>query len=627
MRNKIKIHTCALTFVVSIAFAGCSYLDVDPELGISENEVFETYANFRSYFDWVYQSADGTNSERIHLTFPLYYDMTNYYSFAWVTSTDAADTGLLGIAQNNFKKCNLSQEILENYTFSKKSVCYACFHIIRKCNITIANIDRCKDATQKEYNDLLGQAYFLRGFCHYTLCRLFGGMPYIDYVIGTEDEWDLARLSSYETFIRAAEDMYTGYEYLKLANYMRRDAMPGQQGHLEGKTLLQPGGVAALALRSRTLLYAASPLSNMKGTSDWEAAALAAAEALQASKDYGYDLLPASNYTDNFKNRMANNESIWFWSHNEIDKGSGNFHGLLSTPQSGWLKASGVNPTQNFVDKFETIDGYALNTEADRSAAAAAGAYNEQNPYANRDPRFDVCVVYDRQINKYWADGMINLYYDPATGRYAGNRYNGNSLIWAQDWGTTDNSRGLSNTGYYCNKFWCGKPGDYNPNPYYRIDPLIRVAELYLNYAEAVNEAYGPMGTAPGCDMTAVDAINVVRARIGMPPVRAEYTSDKDRFRERIHNERNVELAFEGNHYYFDIRRWKTAPESMTQTLYGMRVTKVPVSAEYPVGRMYERKAIPQNRQSIWKDCMYYIPFPNSQAYKMKNFVNNPAWN
>ena len=611
-----------------LSFSGCSYLNVDPELGISEDEVFESYTNFRSYFDWMYESNSGKNAERIHLAFPLYYDMSNYFSFAWVTSTDAADTGLLGIAQNNFKKCNLSEEIIENYSFSHRYVCYSMFHIIRKCNITIENIDRCKDATQKEYNDLLGQAYLIRGFCHYTLCRIFGGMPYIDYVIGTEDEWDLARLSGYETYVRAAEDMYRGYELLDLAGYMRRDALPGQPGHLEGKTLLQPGGVAALALRSRTLLYAASPLHNTRGTQDWEVAAIAAAEALQASMDYGYELLPASNYTENFKNRKTNNEAIWFWSNYENDKsGSGNNHGMLSTPQSGWLKASGVNPTQNFVDKFETIDGYALNTEEDRAIAIAAGSYNDQNPYADRDPRFDVCVVYDRQVNKYWADGVINLYYDPEAGRYAPNKYNNNIIIWAQDWGTSDYSKGLSNTGYYCNKYWCGKPGDYNPNSYYKTDPLIRVAELYLNYAEAVNEAYGPMGTAPGCSMTAVEALNVVRHRIGMPDVREEYTKDKDVFRERVHNERNVELAFEGNHYYFDIRRWMIAPESMSQTLYGMYITKVPVSDEYPVGRKYERRAIPQNRQSMWKDCMYYIPFPNSQAYKMKNFVNNPAWN
>ena len=626
---KIKRYINALTLSTVLLFSGCSWLDVDPELGIEDSEVFETYANFRNYFDWMYVSNNSQNAERIHLAFPLFFDFTNYYSFAWVTSTDAADTGLLGIAQNNFKKCNLSQEILNKYSFdtTHKGLCYSMFHIIRKCNITIANIDRCKDATEKEYNDLLGQAYLIRGFCHFTLCRLFGGMPYIDYVIESDDEWDLARLSNYETYTRAAADMYKGYELLKKAGYMRRDGMPGQAGHLEHSNLLQPGGTAALALRSRALLYAASPLSNEVGATAWEDAATAAYEAIQASKEWMYEMLPAANYADNFKERKANNEAIWFWSHNENDKGTGNFHGILSTPQSGWLKASGINPTQNFVDKYETLDGYALNTEEDRKLAEDKGSYKEQNPYRNRDPRFDVTIIYDGQPNKYWADGVINLHYVPETNSYATNRYSTNYLIWMQDWGTSDYSRGLSNTGYYCNKYWCGKPGDYNMTAYYRVDPLIRVAELYLNYAEAVNEAYGPMGTAPGCEMTAVDAINVVRERIGMPPVRDEYTTDKDTFRERIHNERNVELAFEGNHYYFDIRRWKTAPQSMSQTLYGMYVTKVPVSAEYPAGRKYERRAIPQNRQSMWKDCMYYIPFPDKEAYKMKNFVNNQPWN
>ena len=111
-----------------------------------------------------------------------------------------------------------------------------------------------------------------------------------------------------------------------------------------------------------------------------------------------------------------------------------------------------------------------------------------------------------------------------------------------------------------------------------------------------------------------------------MPPVQDRFSSDKESLRERIRNERCVELAFEGHHYYLDTRRWKTAPELMSRTLMGMRVEIVPVSEEYPVGRKYIRKPIPENRQSKWKDEMYYFFFPSSEANKMKNFVNNPSW-
>ena len=114
-----------------------------------------------------------------------------------------------------------------------------------------------------------------------------------------------------------------------------------------------------------------------------------------------------------------------------------------------------------------------------------------------------------------------------------------------------------------------------------------------------------------------------------MPPVRSEYTGDKDTFRERVRNERNVELCYESNHYYYDIRRWKIAPQTMNNAenpLYGMWVESCEVTPEHPAGRTYERRKLGENRQGVWKDCMYYIPFPDSEALKLKNFVNNDAW-
>lgn len=160
-------------------------------------------------------------------------------------------------------------------------------------------------------------------------------------------------------------------------------------------------------------------------------------------------------------------------------------------------------------------------------------------------------------------------------------------------------------------------------------DPIIRLAEVYLNYAEAANEAYGPDGQAPGATMTALQALNTVRDRVGMPAVLDTYTTDKEALRPRIKNERTVELCFEGYHYYCDIRRWKDAPSIHRTRLMGMRVTKLNAgaTAQYPTGFRYERFELPSNRQIAWKnDGMYYVQFQTSDLLKMKNYVPNEAW-
>ena len=639
-----KFKYAIITVLAAFCAAGCNYLDVDPDLGLTDEEVFSSYSNFSSYFFHCYQSRGGKNKACINVSFPMYYDLNIESRMTYVCTTDAADNGHVGVATRNFKQCNLTQDIIENMTFSDQSgskpIAYAMFHMIRQCNLTIQRIDECQNITEQQYNDLLGQSYAIRGYCHFVLARLFGGMPYIDHTLGADDDWDLPRESSHSTFVKAAEDLYTGYELLKKAGYLRRDAKPGQSGHLTSTTLNQISGCAALGVRARSLLYAASPLSNELGEEDWKVAAEACALALKVAEQEEYSLVPFENYSDNFYGKDATNECLWLM----VGNGGGtiwkdnykNYAGFFAYPQSHYTNAGGTCPTQNFVDKFETIDGYALNTPEDRAKAEAAGSYMEQDPYClaegtdrGRDPRFDNAIVYDGSTNDF-VTGVINIYYDPSTNTFPKTVINGLDEAFAIEWGTADNaSKAYSNTGYYCNKYWTGCRGDKQTSTQPKIDPLVRMADLYLMYAEAVNEAYGPNGTAGDYPLTSLQAINKIRERAGMPPVRSEYTGDKDTFRERVRNERNVELCYESNHYYYDIRRWKIAPQTMNNAenpLYGMWVESCEVTPEHPAGRTYERRKLGENRQGVWKDCMYYIPFPDSEALKLKNFVNNDAW-
>ena len=599
---------------------GCNWLDVDPELGLSDEDVFSTYKNYRQYFDYIFSTETEYTPKNIHEGYPMYVDYSDR-RFSFVATTDAADAGRLLRAQQEVKIGKLSQETVHDFSFGgDRPIAEAMFKIIHVANRSIENIGMLQNARPSERADLLGQAYFVRGYAHFVLCRFYGGMPYIDEA--SKDDWDLERLSAYETYRLAAEDMYKAYGYLKDAGKMRRDAVPGVAGHLNASDMDRPSGCAALAMRARSLMYAASPLSNQNGAQDWIDAADAYALALSEALKNQYTLQDVDEYTDNFFGKSATNEVIWGYAHSGKPTLS-SFSGITCYPQSTYKNASGICPTQNFVDKYETIYGEPLETEADRAAAAAAGHYNPQNPYVGLDPRFELTILHDGSKTPY-VSGVVNIYYDPVRGSWPTTSISSVNQAFGIAWGTNDKT-GYSNTGYYCRKQWRGALGNKDKS-YYLLSPMARLAELYLGYAECVNEAYGPSGSAGDVGLTAVAAVNVVRNRIGMPDVQSKFTGSTDAFRERIRNERCIELAFEDNHYYFDIRRWKTAPECMTKTLYGMYIESCATDEEHPAGRKYERRPIPENRQGTWKDCMYTWPFPDDEANKLVNFINNERW-
>jgi hypothetical protein len=432
-------------------------------------------------------------------------------------------------------------------------------------------------------------------------------MPYITKPLGPDDEWDIPRLSKYETLKHVAMDMDTAATYFEKAGRMRRDPAPGQPGHLNDPDQARPNGVAAKAYKGRALLYAASPLNNDQGITAWEDAAKANWEAIDIALQNQYALQSAGDYKKNYVGTTYTNEQLWAWHAGNLSWNNGAFQGLLcgiiGNSKSSW---SGVCPTQNFVDKYETKWGDPLNTQADRDAATTLGHYNEQDPYANLDPRFYIDILYNQapvpgyNIAQIWRDG--STYGELLDPSYLGR----------------------SHTGYMIRKTW-GEASNKNRTSVLYTDPLMRLTELYLNYAEAANEAYGPTTPAPGASLSAVEAINLVRGRIGQVDVQSQFTASKEVFRERIKNERNVELAYEG-HYYHDIRRWMDAPQAYAGPIMGVDIEKVPVTAEYPTGFKYTRLPLEALRQSAWKDAMYYLPFNQEDNFKMSKFVPNQVW-
>lgn len=610
-------------FIILLLFTGISvfiapscledYLDKAPESGLSEDEIFTKYENFKQFFYAVYEGQKSYNNNwrdyNIKTAFPLYFSFWDQ-KYSLEGMTDAADQGRY-MEGHAFKSGSCSFINKFTYDGNRRPILESMFMSIRISNMTLQKIDLLLDAKQEDKDDLVAQAHFVRAFCHFELMRRWGPMPYITTVLGPDDQWDIPRLSKYETLKQVALDMDSAAVFFDKAGRMRRDVGPGEAGHLSHPDQARPNGVAAKAYKARALLYAASPLNNDKGQAAWEDAAKASWEAIQIAEQYQYSLLSAADYKKNYVGTQYTNEQLWAWDAGNLGWNSGNFAGIfggiIGNSVSSW---SGVCPTQNFVDKFETKWGDPLNTESDRDAAAALGHYNEQDPYKDRDPRFYIDILYNQapvagfknaDFSYEVKDGKITY------GQMIDTKYLGRSF-----------------TGYMIRKIW-GEASQFNKTSVRYTDPLMRLTELYLNYAEAANEAYGPTGMAPGATMNAVQAINLIRNKIEMSDIQPQFAGNKETFRERIKNERNVEMAYEG-HYYFDIRRWMDAPTAYAGPIMGVQIEKVGTSDEFPTGYKYTRYQLESLRQSSWKEPMYYLPFNPEDNFKMKNFVPNVNW-
>ena len=602
------------------------YLDKAPEAGLTDEIVFTKYANFRLFFDAVYDGRKYYNNRwrntwNYKSCAPLWMDCWDQ-KYCINSTTDMMDQGRYMEGQA-WKSGNMSETIVSKlcYDGSRRPVLGACLDDIRICNIAIRNVDRVLDATEDVKNDFLGQAYFMRGFFHWTLFRLWGPFPYLDYVMTPFDKtWDLARLPKNDYLQRVVQDFDSAYYFFNLCNKIRRDPQSGA-GSLNYATyeMHRPNGMAAKAYKARALLYAASPLNNKSGVTEWQKAAAAAWEAIQIAESNGVVVLPLTDPSgndrhQNFFDAEVCRESIWTLSFGNLDWRWGSGSGMVATMWGGHFmahtSASGMMPSQNYVDKYETAWGEPLNTQADRDAATALGHYNEQQPFVNRDPRFYKDITYNGSAAPGWTNNKANIYYTGTTP---------SELL-------TTAYLGRTVTGYMMRKYWALNSTRNQGVRTYWADPLARLSEQYLNYAEAANEAYGPNGSAPGATMTALQALNFIRTKSGMPDVLAAYTGSADALRPRIWNERTIELCFEGQFYYDDIRRWMILPQVMGSTIIGVIPQKTAVSATYPDGFVYTRVPIPADRQPAWEEGMYYLPFLNADALKMKEFVANPVW-
>lgn len=462
---------------------------------------------------------------------------------------------------------------------------------IRVANICIRNI-HLYPGSQSSKNTILGTSYFFRGYGYFELVRRWGGMPYLYRALSADENMDLPRLSYQETMLLAAADLDSAAMYLK-------PVIPESDWG-------RPTQVSALAFKAKALVYAASEFATMQAgakTNVWEEAAIASDAAIKAAEDNGYSLAPIDKYYYIFKESEEEvyTKEILYGRRYSHAWGSNSYKQRYRPP--GQLSGQyGTAPNQLLVDCFEMkATGLPISDPA--------SGYNSQNPYVGRDPRFAESIIYNQQtvmskkMQIYDKDETKN----PAT-------------IGSTDMVYTNGqvSMGYTKTGYYNNK-WMGKTFNANVDLHY---PEIRMSELYLLFAEAANEAWdSPQTKNSSCKYTSEQAINIVRARAQMPNVAAKFL-DKDSFRERIRNERRVELCFEDNRL-FDIRRWHIAHLAENRDIWKMDIAKVPVSTTYPTGFRYTPRLY---KQRVFEEKHYLFVIKLDDTNIGPNFKQNPGW-
>ena len=432
---------------------------------------------------------------------------------------------------------------------------------IRACNILLEKIDMIEDYPVADKEATIGEARFLRAYLYFELIQQFGDVPYIEKSLALDEMEGITRTPREEVYKKVMEDFDYAIEKLPV------------QWPSDKYGRITKG--AAYAMKARAALYYA----------DWEVAAKAAKAVIDSNQYELFDAEGTGRYAELFwESQEACSEAILIRQFNAPDN-TNYIIGWECFPTKGW---GGINPTQSLVDAFECIDGAPINKSS---------LYDETDPFTNRDPRLEVCVLHDGE----------EMY--GTTIKVAPLKSSGNTGI-AQHGDATA-------TGYYQQKW-------LDPN----IDPqstgwdmgkdwhVIRFAEVLLTYAEAQNEI-------AGLDDSAFEAVNRVRRRAGIPELQKNdaskptYCGTQDELRQRIRNEWRVEFALEGGKRQWDIRRWGIAKDVLNAPFLGLKYKLVddPNAPAEDGGKkciLYQGENI-KLTGSRYSDHNYVYPVPQSE--------------
>lgn len=560
----MKIKNIILPLVAALMLSSCNYLDFDETSGLNTKENIYRYfnqtkqmlTNVYSYMPQSLDIMDGTMRD---------------------CAIDDAEYGATGAHIQDFNNGNWS-------ALKARDSQWDLYKGIRAANeflVEVANVDFSRYEYDVAYQNWLKQlAYFpyeariLRAYYFFDLARRYGDIAMPVTMLTTDEANSIGKTPFQEVigFIVSECDEAIG----KLP-----ETYVGQPNEETGR--ITKG--FAMALKSKALLYAASQLHNPAMNQDrWKSSAKAALELINTGL---YRLDPeekANNITspENVLLRMNGDDNIFELANFPLRFTAGKRTGN-----------TGVFPSQNLVDAYETLNGYPVVLD-DNGWECADPAFDPQQPYINRDPRFYRAVL---------ANGMA---------------FKGSVI--EQFKGGADEapvSSGGTPTGYFLRKY-IQESTNFEPdkevsNKHHWV--IYRYAETLLTYAESMVQAFGdPDYTDNVYTKSARSALNDVRINASMPTVTA---TTKDAFIEALQNEWRVEFAFE-DHRFWDVRRWKIGNKSQEE-LCGVSIEKL------GTGELTFRKTVYENR--VWNERMYLYPIPQNELFKNPNLnPQNAGW-
>jgi starch-binding outer membrane protein, SusD/RagB family len=577
----MKLTGKTLTLLLSIvALAGCSEFLEDEIQYRSEEEVIQFSRQARGIINDIYTDYS--------------FNYFNDFSIEYLTDNGVKSSDESDLASGYWGPTSNPYQYVWQQSYNNIRQVYQYIELVHNEGLPFLFDPADSLENARTIDRYYGEAYFLKAWAEWELLKVFGGpsssgemlgFPIVNGILENEAYALLSRNTYDDCVDQIMQDLDVAIDYLPLV-YSGSGA--GNVGYSDVETG-RASGLAAYALKAKVALQAASPAFNPTNDhAKWELAANMAKEVIE--QNGGLKALQSYNYS-----REDNPDHIWRMRNSRQNN---SLEHRLYPPS---LYGDGeVNPSQNLVDAFPASNGYPIDQ--------VESGYDPSNPYASRDDRFYRFLFYNGD----------NSFDSPN-----GSDYNAIEIFE----GGTDNYGGFipnvgTRTGYYLKKYL----NDLNFDPSAidattnlpKVYVQLGLTEMYLIYAEAVNEAFGQPDVAPaGFSFSAKDALEMVRKRAGISadPYLEAVSGNSSDFRDLVKNERRIELCFTSERFH-DLRRWNEIVD--TEDVKGINVTKNPDDTF-----SYQEVNV-EKRQFEAKNS--YLPLPYTELLLNSNLEQNKGW-